>query len=163
MGLPRKKEGILLAAGAIALAFFYILPPNKTWFHQTVLDYWKDFSWQRKQLDPEQRRLSRYGNDYRYSKEIAGFFVQKGIAGQALVLVPAPRYFKQYHFPYETPEPAVFYYYTGLKTVRPADANAARANWYVHLVQGKLVMDTVPNPAAFADTIQTFKKMDAGL
>jgi hypothetical protein len=163
MELPRKKELILLAAGAIALAFFYILPPNKTWIQGTVLDYWKDFSWQHTRLSPEQRKLSRYGNDYRYSKEIAGFFAQKGINSRVLVLVPAPRYFKHYHFPYDTPEPAVFYYYTGLKTVRPADANAAQANWYVHLKKGILVMDSVPNRAAFADTIQTFKKMDAGL
>ena len=160
---PRKKELILLAAGALALAFFYLLPPNKSWIHERILDYWKDFTRQRTRLAPEQRKLERYGDDYRHSKEIADFFRQKGIAAQALVLVPAPLYFNHHHFSYDAPEPAVFYYYTGLKTVRPADANAAQANWYVHLKAGKLAIDSIADRAAFADTIRVFKKMDASL
>ena len=160
---PRKKELILLAAGATALAFFYLLPPNKSWIKDRVFDYWKDFTWQRTRLAPEQRKLARYGDDYLHSKEIAVFFEKKGIRAQALVLVPAPLYFKQHRFSYDAPEPAVFYYYTGLKTVRPADANAAQANWYVHLKAGKLVIDSIADRAAFADTIRVFKKMDASL
>ena len=41
---PWIKEFILLAAGVLAIAFFYILPPNKEWIKERVQDYWKDFT-----------------------------------------------------------------------------------------------------------------------
>ena len=150
-------------AGVVALAFFYFLPPNKEWLDTHVPLFWHVFPYQRTNLNLEARKRARYGRAYTCSKEITDFFDRKGMRGQVLVLVPGTLYFSARHFPYEVPEPAVFYYYTGLKTVRPADTNAAQANWYVHVQAGKLVMDSVTNPTAFADSIRSFKKTDASL
>jgi hypothetical protein len=162
-GSPLKKECILVMAGALALAIFYFLPANKIWVDGQPGLYWKEFKQQRSRLDPETRKSQRYGSAYTRSREISSFFGQKGISQQVLVLVPGEHYFTARHFSYETPEPSVFYYYTGLKTVRPADANAADANWWVHLQNNRLVIDSVIDKKALADSIQSFKKADPGL
>ncbi len=159
----RNKQLILCMAGVPALVLFFLLPPNKTWFRETVIDYWKAFTWQRKNLDPEHRRTLRYDSSYIYSKQIASLFQQKGIDGRALVLVPGTRYFEQYHIHYPVPEPVVFYYFTGLATIRPADSGAVAANWYVCVKDGKLVVDSVGDRAAWPGMIASFKKTDSSL
>jgi len=162
-GSPLKKELILVMGGALALAIFYFLPANRIWMNGQPGHYWTEFKQQRNRLAPETRKSERYGTAYTRSREITDFFDRKGIKQQVLVLVPGERYFKARHFIYETPEPSVFYYYTGLKTVRPADAGAADANWYVHLQNGRLAIDSVVDKKALADSIQSFKKTDASL
>lgn len=161
--LPFIKQLILLLAGALALAIFYFLPGNKIWLREQVWPYWTDIPRQRTRLDPEYRKNYRYGSAYIQSRKITAFFERRGIQRQVLVLVPGTRYFTNRKFDYEVPEPSVFYYFTGLKTVRPADANAADAGWWVHLQNGQLVMDSVSDRKAFADSVQVLKKTDASL
>jgi hypothetical protein len=160
---PRRKQLILCFASVLALVLFFLLPPNKTWFRETVIDYWKAFTWQRKNLDLEHRRVLRYDSSYIYSKQIAAFFQQKGNDPHALVLVPGTRYFEQYHIHYRVPEPVVFYYFTGLTTIRPADSGSAAANWYVNVKDGRLIVDSVGDPAAWPGMIQALKKIDPSL
>jgi len=162
-GPPLIKELILVVAGVVALAIFYLLPANKTWILDNVWPYWKDIKSQRNNLNLVARKNIRYGSAYIQSRKITAFFERKGIQQQVLVLVPGTRYFSNNKYSYEVPEPSVFYYYTGLKTVRPADANAADANWWVHLQNGQLVMDSVTDKKTFADSIQVLKKTDASL
>jgi hypothetical protein len=155
-----KKQLILLVAAIGLPVLFFLLPPNKL-FLERIQDYWQDYVRQRHHLDLEYRKIHRYDSSYVYSKQIAAFFEQK--QQPVLVLVPATRYFKQYHINYEVPEPTVFYYYTSLKTIRPADAGAEKANWFVSVRNGKLAFDSVTSHKALTDTIAYLKKIDPSL
>ena len=157
-----KKQLILLAAAVLAPVLFFLLPANRTWIWEKPISYWNDFTVQHGNLDPEHRKILRYDSAYIYSKQIAAFFEQKGIT-PSLVLVPASRYFEQYHIHYSEPQAVVFYYYTGLKTVRPAAADAIKAHWYVSVKEGKLAVDSVTNPAILPGMIQALKKIDSSL
>jgi hypothetical protein len=111
----------------------------------------------------EQRMADRFEGDYTYSKQIADFFERKKNKSSALVLIPPSDYFKQNGMTYHVPEPAVFYYYTGLKTLWPNSSNATEANWYVRVSNGKILVDTVTNKHSFIDTLAVYKKFSIGL
>jgi hypothetical protein len=61
------------------------------------------------------------------------------------------------------PEPAVFYYYTGLRTIWANSPEASKANWYITAQNGGLVFDSVINQQALRDTIASFNKYKISL
>jgi len=105
----------------------------------------------------------RFGNNYAFSKQIAGMFERRGTKDHVLVLMPPSNYFTKSGVQYHVPEPAVFYYYTGLKTIWANSNDAIKANWYVHARGNLLVVDSVIDQNAFRDTIASFKKLRPSL
>jgi hypothetical protein len=155
----KNDKGILLMAISILLiTFFFVLPQNNNWERQTIMPYWMDFLHQKNRTNPEGRKESRYGNAYTISKAIAGFFEKKHIKDSVLVLMPPEAYFDKYGISYAVPEPAVFYYYTGLKTTWAHSSLAGRANWYVHVIGNDIRMDSFTNQQAIKDTLRSYKK-----
>jgi hypothetical protein len=153
--IPKKIVLMLLAV--LCIAFFFILPANKKWFIDKLVDYCNDFRIQRKQLSLEQRKNKRFGTAYTYSKEIADFFEQKRIKNEVLVLVPGEAYFKKYGMKYEVPDPVAFYYFTALRTVGAKNKNAGRADWYVTVRDKKIYIDSVTTNTVLEDTIIVYK------
>lgn len=154
----RNKQFVLFLIALIILSLFMLLPSSRQWAGK-VLSYAKDFGWQRHHLDRETRMRKRLGNSYIFTKQIAGQFERKGIKEQVLVLLPPTSYFTQRGVKYHVPEPAVFYYYTGLKTVWANSSQAIQAGWYVRVNEGKIIVDSVTDRQQLQDSINVFKKM----
>lgn len=127
------------------------------------MGYWNDFKEQKLNLDIEERKVARYQTDYLLAKDVTAFFEKKGIADKVLVLMPSSDYFAAKGLKIHVPEPAVFYYYTGLKTIWPNSPDAVKANWYITTRQGRLFFDSVTNKKALLDTIAAFKKYKISL
>jgi len=157
------KAFILLVASIISLLIFFGLEPNKLWLDQRIMPYWEDYQEQKLNLDPEERKLARYQTDYIFAKNVTGFFEKRGIADKALVLVPSSDYFNAHGLQIHVPEPAVFYYFTGLRTIWANSPEANKANWYITAQNGGLVFDSVTNKQALQDTIASFKKYKISL
>ena len=85
------KSIFLLAIGIAILSLFFLLPLNQDWMNRRLKGYWKDFTNQATRMKPEQRKVSRYGNAYVYSKQISNYFLQKNIHERVLVLMPPPK------------------------------------------------------------------------
>jgi hypothetical protein len=152
-----KKQFILVAVAVLLLAGFYFLPRNRKWTQQ-IISYYSDFQTEKNHLDRETRMRRRFGSRYTLSKSIAGQLRKKGADSNALVLVPPPVYFTKRGVDYPMPEPSVFYYYTGIKTTWCHFKDAMKANWYVRVDQGKVVVDSVMDKKSLQDTIVTFLK-----
>lgn len=157
------KSFILLVAAIFSLLIFFGLEPNKLWLEQRIMPYWEDYKEQRLNLDVEERKLARYQTDYLFAKNVAGFFEKRGIAGKTLVLLPSSDYFAAHGLQIHVPEPAVFYYYSGLKTIWANSPEASKANWYITARNGGLVFDSVTNQQALRDTIASFNKYKISL
>lgn len=153
-----QKQLQLLLLSCLLLLVFFALPQNRRWLTDKPFSYWTDFLRQKDRLGPEQRKRNRWGNNYIFSKRIAAFFEQKKIKEKVLVLLPPADYFKKHNVSYEVPEPAVFYYYTGLKTVWINSKNALKANWMVRAKSGSILIDSIRDKQAFADSIRALKK-----
>jgi len=157
------KTFILLVVSIISLLIFFGLEPNKIWLNQRIMPYWEDYQEQKLNLDLEERKLSRYQTDYIFAKNVTGFFEKRGIAGKTLVLLPSSDYFSAHGLQIHVPEPAVFYYFTGLRTIWANSPEAGKANWYITARDGGLVFDSVTNQQALQDTIASFKKFKISL
>ena len=153
-----KKTILLFFISILSVFLFFLIPKNREWLNKRVVAYWFDFRKNKNRLDPEYRKTRRWEKDYTISKQIAGHFIKKRIAGNALVLIPPSQYFNDRKINYHVPEPAVFYYYTGLKTVWAGNATAMQANWMVIARNGNLVFIPVTDKKMLADTIRSFQK-----
>ncbi|HWJ90073.1 MAG TPA: hypothetical protein VNR87_03130 [Flavisolibacter sp.] len=78
------------------------------------------------------------------------------------MLLPPSAYFKNKGLNYHVPEPAVFYYYTGVKTVWVNSVDAAKADWVVSF-NGIIRIDSVQNKRMIQDTIASYKKYPVAL
>lgn len=152
-----RKQFILLAFALLLFAGFFFLPRNGEW-SQKIISYYRDFRSERKRLDRETRMRDRFGSSYTLSKSIADQLKKKGADSTALVLVPPPYYFAKKGVYYPMPEPAVFYYFTNIKTTWCHFTNAQDANWYVKLDSGKVVVDRVVDKKSLQDTIASYLK-----
>jgi hypothetical protein len=156
------KKLILFTAGTLFVTGFFFLPANRKWAEKLV-GYYKDFPYEIRHTSKDDRMKARFGNSYTISKIIGHYFIQRNLHRQSLVLMPPTSYFKKQGISYHVPEPAVFYYYTGLKTIWANSPKAIEANWYVHVHQGKLVIEPVTDKKALQDTIAMFNKMGVSL
>jgi hypothetical protein len=127
------------------------------------MPYWDDFKEQKLNLDLEERKLARFQTDYLFAKNVTGFFEKRGVAGKVLVLMPPTEYFKANNLEIHVPEPAVFYYFTGLKTIWANSPEASKANWFISAKNGGLVFDSVANKQVLLDTIAAFNKYKISL
>jgi hypothetical protein len=152
------KQLILMLCGIVVIVFFFLLKPNKEWLNDRVLLYWQDFLVQRKKPDLEYRRVIRFEGYYTYSKQIADSLIGQSHKKDMLLLLPPTNYFKKYGIDYHVPEPSVFYYFTGIKTVWANSSNAADANWYLRVKNGKIIVERVADKKSLQDTITVFKK-----
>ena len=147
----------------LLLTAFFLLPRNQKWLEDRIFPYWYDFQNQKNNLDIEHRKIKRYGSAYTYSKFIADFFDKKGIKKNVLVLIPPTAYFKKNGIDYDVPEPSVFYYYTGLKTVWINSKEAINADWFVSADSGQIIIDSSYDRNSLLDTIKAFKKFPVSL
>jgi hypothetical protein len=113
-------------------------------------------------LNIEHRKIERWKRDYVVSKQIADSFAVAHISN-AIVLIPPSAYFKERKTNYHVPEPAVFYYYTGLKTIWINSSHAMNANWMVTANNGVLKMIPVTDKNVLKDSLAAFKKFPLSL
>ncbi len=144
------------------LGIFFILlvvALNKDWFAR-VCSYWDDFLEQQNEPGTEARKIARYGNAYTISLSIEQYLEKNGEKDKAIVLVPPAAYFTAHQINYPVPEPAVFYYYTSLKTVRTNTKDPSVINWVVLVENGSLVLkkiETAAQRAAILASLSQFK------
>lgn len=149
---------ILLIVGVFNFGYY------KQWFKDRIVQYWESFKIEKENLDIETRKVNRYGNSYVISKIITSFFEDNKIKNP-LVLIPPTDYFAGFGIDYHVPEPAVFYYYTGLKTLWPnANYNdLLKAKWFVRVDSVRLYVDSIPNQHKLDSILLQLKKYDISL
>jgi hypothetical protein len=157
------KAFVLLVAAVFIMLVFFGIEPNKLWLDQRILPYWEDYKEQKLNLDLEERKLARYQTDYLFAKNVTGFFEKRGNADKVLLLLPPSDYFNANGLQIHVPEPAVFYYFTGLKTIWANSPEASKATWFVSAKNGVLVFDSVTNKQILLDTIAAFNKYKISL
>lgn len=142
---------ILLIAG------FFVLPRNYEWI-QRVMGYGNSIRSQSLQLNEERRIQRRFGNEYTISKKIADSLAVKTDIKNVLILIPPSGYFKEKGIDYPVPEPAVFYYFTGIKTTWCNSPLAKKANWLVSISGKDISVHPVNNSNDLSDSLKVYRK-----
>lgn len=145
----------MLLTGLVAISVIIAL--NRSWFIK-VAGYWSAFPSQAAQPDPEVRKAARYGNAYILSRSIALSLEKAGKKNTALVLLPPTSYFKAKGLDYHVPEPAVFYYYTALRTVRPDTRDTAHINYVVSVENKDVAIKRVRDKKQLSSILAEYRK-----
>jgi hypothetical protein len=157
------KKIILMAASIALIAGFFFIPPHKEWLFTRVVPYWNDFLKQTGKLDIEHRKQERFGYFYSCCKQMTAPFAKRHDKRNILVLMPPTAYFKKQGIDYNVCEPGIFYYLTDVRTVPVTSSNALKANWYIHVENKRIIVDSVTDINSLRDTIAAMKKIASPL
>ena len=143
--------------GLVVITGFFFLPVNQRWLRR-VVGYGNNFRFQRLQMNEVTRLQRMFVNEFILSKKIADSLRSKTNEKNALVLIPPASYFKENGIHYPVPEPAVFYYFTGIKTTWIKSNQAKNATWLVSHRNGGIILLPVQHSKALEDSILYFSK-----
>ena len=131
----------------------------KDWFQAKPLQYWSDFLVQRNDTSGAAEIMNeRYGISYTMSIKIKEVVAKKKVAHPVILFEPNSYYRDSLRIPIRAPEPAVFYYYTGLEGVWTNSPNVGRANFLLRISLKGAVLDDIKTPAQLQKILAYYKK-----
>ncbi len=151
----KYRKLVLFFASIVLLVLFFLLPANKYWLNKRIFGYSKEFLSQKDHLSLEYRKAKRFGNHYIYSKQIADSIKEKH---REFILIPPTSYFEKNGIKYNPPEPSVFYYFTGLRTVTIKSPYVMKATRLVVVRNEQIVVEKITDIVAIADSINSWKR-----
>ena len=131
----------------------------KDWFRTKPLQYWSDFLIQKDDTANAVAIMNeRYGVTYTMSLKIKEVVAKKKVAHPIILFEPNSYYRDSLHIPIRAPEPAVFYYYTGLEGVWTNSPNAGKANFLLRISKKGATLDDIRSPEQRQRILAYYKK-----
>jgi hypothetical protein len=146
------------------LSFFFILlllnvGHYKEWFQAKPLQYWGDFLVQWNDTSGAVEIMKdRYGISYTMSIKIKEVVAKNKVAHPVILFEPNSYYRDALHIQIRVPEPAVFYYYTGLEGVWTNSPNVGKANFLLRVSNKGAVLDDIKSPEQLQKILLFYKK-----
>jgi hypothetical protein len=131
------------------------------WVKARPVAYWNDFLKEKDDtLDTEGIRKSRYGIPYTISMKVKEVLEKKGVSHPVILFEPNGYYRDSLHiYPnVKAPEPAVFYYYTGLEGIWVNSPDTAKANYLVRISKKGVTMEAIRTPQRRQEILAFYKK-----
>jgi hypothetical protein len=155
-------KGFLLTLAAFA-AIFLILNAGyyKDWFESKPEQYWSQFLKEKDDtLDQVGIMKERYGVAYTICLKVKEAVGKKKIAHPIILFEPNSFYRDSLHIysQVHAPEPAVFYYYTGLESVWTNSPNVSKANLFLRISKKGVNLDEIHTPEQLHRILDFYKK-----
>ena len=131
------------------------------WFKARPVQYWSDFFKEKDEpMDPVAIMKSRYGISYLISVSVKDAIIKKRVANAVILFEPNGYYRDSLHiYPkVRAPEPAVFYYYTGLEGVWVNSPDAEKANYLVRVTKKGVTLDAIRNRDELEKLLAFYRK-----
>lgn len=155
------KNLILFAVSVTTIILIWTTGYYKQWFADKPAQYWSAF-WKEKDdtASLEAIRKERYGVIYSISLKIKEVIEKKRVAHPVILFEPNTYYRDSLHlYPsFRAPEPAVFYYYTGLEGVWTNSPDVGKANFLVRLSKKGVSLDQIGSPQQLRQILDRYKK-----
>ena len=149
-------------------AIFIILNAGyyKEWFANKPVQYWFDFLKEKDDtLDQAGILREKYGIVYTVCMKVKDVVIQKKVAHHVILFEPNSYYrdslkiYPNIH----APEPALFYYYTGLEGVWTNSPDVGKANFLLRMSKGGIKLDEINTPQQLQRILAYYKKYPPGL
>lgn len=155
-------KGFILSTVAL-LAVLLVLNTGyyQDWFHTKPMQYWSDLV---KDLDDTAGentiKTQRYGISYTVSMRVLDAVRRKKVPHAVILLEPNSYYRDSLHiYPnVHVPEPAVFYYYTGLEAVWTNSPDVSKANFLLRITRNGASLDSIGSPRQLQEILARYKK-----
>ena len=129
------KQIILLALSVVFIFVFFNIDTYSNWLDRFLLN--PDIKEQFGKLDVKERYEDRFGSVY-ILIEVLHARIDTSKDKENVILLPPNAYIRSQRIEnFNLPEPAVFYYLSGLKTVWTTSPEVGKANWAIVAVAGK--------------------------
>jgi len=116
----------------------------REWFLDKPLYYWNDFCKEvRHPASLGEVRRIRYGTPYILSMKIQEAAKAGQLHDPVFLFEPNSFYHDSLHVDLNMPEPAIFYYYTGLKAVWMNSPTVQKANYLVVIRKGEVKIEHI--------------------
>jgi hypothetical protein len=131
----------------------------KVWFADKPMQYWTEFLKEKDDTSNlETIRTGRYGISYTICMKVKEFVNKRKLNNPVILFEPNSYYRDSLHIQIRVPEPAVFYYYTGLKGVWINSGEVNKARFLVHISKKGVVMDEIKSPAQLSQILNNYRK-----
>ena len=156
------KGFILTLASAVLVLLVLNVGYYGQWFREKPRAYWFEFLKQKDDTAGEVSiKKARYGISYTISMKVKEV-VEKRKMPHAIILFEPNSYYRDSLHIYDAiraPEPAVFYYYTGLTGVWTNSPDVEKANFIVRISRTKgVTLDDIRSPEQLQQILARFKK-----
>lgn len=120
----------LLLVAVLLIVLYFKIPFYESWLSGKALSPNNNMFDQMRNLDTNYRRQYRFGSTYMFDKDIVRV-LSTHKDQEPILLLPTNEFLKANSIPndLDMQEPAVFYYFTGIKSVWASSTDAGRANW----------------------------------
>jgi hypothetical protein len=136
----------------------------KEWFLAKPVHYWNDFLVQKEDTAGLMAIMNeRYGITYTMSMKIKEVVAKKNVTHPIILFEPNGYYRDSLRIPIRVPEPAVFYYYTGLEGVWINSPNATKANFLLRVSKKGATLDDIRSPQQLQQILAFYKRYTATL
>jgi hypothetical protein len=154
-----KKSFLLTVLSILLILLVLNAGYYRDWFHAKPLQYWSDFQKEKEDTaDAVGIMRQRYGVMYTISMKVKQVVEQKKVAHPIILLEPNSYYRDSLHLPLHVPEPAVFYYYTGLEAVWTNSPDAGKANFLLRISKKGANLDEIRTPQQLQRILAYYKK-----
>jgi len=133
----------------------------REWFQAKPAQYWTDFLKEKDDtLDAIGIMKSRYGISYVISIRVKEVVQKRNLVNPVILFEPNSYYRDSLHiYPnVHAPEPALFYYYTGLEGVWINSPNVSKANFLVRVSKKGVSLDAIKTPQQLQQILAFYKK-----
>jgi hypothetical protein len=155
------KSLLLTFVSVLLILFMLNAGYYATWFKAKPVQYWNDFLTEKDDtLDVAGIRKSRYGVPYVISISVKQAVETKHLANPVILFEPNSYYRDSLHiYPnVKAPEPAVFYYYTGLEGVWTNSPDVGRANYLVRVTKKGVALEAIRTPEQLKQVLAYYRK-----
>jgi len=130
----------------------------RDWFLDKPLDYWYGFCAEvRHPGSPEEVRRVRYGLPYTLSMKIQEAAKAGQLHDPVFLFEPNSFYHDSLHIDLRMPEPALFYYYTGLQGVWMNSPTVQKANYLVVIRKGEVKIEHIQTPRQLQEILTRYR------
>lgn len=147
------KQFALSALSCLIVILFFNIPIHKQWLQDRILYVtyeWDAFS---DNKGIEGRKKMRWGSPYQDALNLKKYLVSAKVK-DPLVLIPPDTYVNVKAPRSSFPEPIVYYYYSGIRTVRPGGKDVRKANVAIFIENNAMQVKLIDQPAQL-DSILT--------
>jgi hypothetical protein len=150
---------ILTIISTLTIVLVLGLGYYRSWFVDKPLYYWGAFIREsRSSASLEEIRKARYGLAYTTSMKVKEALAKRNASNPVILFEPNGYYRDSLHMDLRVPEPAVFYYYTGLREVWMNSPGVEKATYFVRVNKADMKLEPIRSPEQLQEILARYRK-----
>lgn len=150
------RQLLLFFAAGFFLILFFNIDVYKTFLDNRLVAFKDEISEDFEHMSYEDRKMARFGATYVYTQQVKKYFDSLKPKNLQILLAPND-YLEANNFQAMMPEPIVYYYYTGLRTVYPNAKDVYKSTYAFTMGGDHLLLKMLKNKEDIDNVLMSYK------